>query len=78
MEFYSLCKRFRPITFLGELFCIFFQRIQTQRRILRFMITILNFGKKYFFGLSSTFANLKPTADETAQKTKNVFYICIL
>ncbi len=49
----------------------FFQRIQTQRRILRFMMTISNFWNEYIFWFTlALFANLKPHADKPAQKNE--------
>jgi hypothetical protein len=64
------------ITFFLCIFSNLFQRIRNQREILRFLIPILNFWEKNFFCSYKHFlksANANANAQETAQKTENLF-----
>jgi hypothetical protein len=68
--FITVCKSFRPITFLGENFLHSFQRIQTQYPILFHDIE-----------LKTIFVHFKlrsQTSTKRLKKLKKVLYICIL
>jgi hypothetical protein len=63
----------RPITFFQLLFSQFFQWIQNQRQILRFLIPIWNYCGHIFWDLMHFLQTLKPNAHKTAQKYENGF-----
>ncbi len=62
--------------FFGCIFTKLFQRNRNQREILRFLIPILNFLIKNFFCSYQHFLyTLIANAQETAQKTENLFFM---
>ncbi len=77
MEFFTFiteCQSFRPLTFFAELVCSFFQWIQTQLWILRFMMP-----KEFFLLLLAFFANFKDTIGRNgSKKPKNSSDKCAL
>ncbi len=70
---------FLLITFFGCIFSKLFLRIQNQRKILRFLIPILNFLiKKFFCSYLHFLYTLIANAQETAQKNgKSFLWMCL-
>jgi hypothetical protein len=68
------------ITFFGCIFSQLFQRIRSQREILRFLTPFLIFFQKIFFlGHISIFFKLwSQTRKKRLKKSKNVFSKCVL
>jgi hypothetical protein len=62
-------------SFLSELLCHYFQWIRTRPRILRFMVPLSDLKKLFLLKLA-LFAKPKSKSEESAQKTKNIFYKC--
>ncbi len=77
-HFYSYSSICFAYNFFVLIFMKLFQRIWNQHEILRFLIPILNILKQFFFLYQHILITLQPNADEKAQKTKNVFYRCVL
>jgi hypothetical protein len=65
-----MCKSFPPVTFLGELFELFSMHSNLALK--------LQIVTKNVLLILSLLLPLKPKWDERAQKTKNIFYKCIL
>ncbi len=62
--------------FFWRIFSQLFQRIQNQRKILRFLTPFSIFSKKKFFrSYLYFFQTLKPNAQETAQKIKKTYFV---
>ncbi len=76
-------KVFGPITSFRWFFCIFFQHIQTQHKIVCLMIPISNCFEKVFLLSLAFFTNFKAKTrpkrlKKMKNKTKNIFYKSIV
>ncbi len=79
LTFTHVRQTFLLITFFWCIFAQLFQRIRNQRKILRFLTPFFILKKKKNFrSYLYFFRTLKPDAQQTAQKIKNVFCKCVL